>query len=628
MIFPPYPDPVKLYFLRIQISVIGFLSCLFSPAEPVIEAYYNPLLKPFFHGVASGDPTADGCIIWTRVTPDFESRVEISYTLSEGPDMVPIRAAGVVTTSGERDFTVKIDIDGLEADSTYYYQFHALGRSSIVGRFRTAPDQPVEELRFAVAVCSSFEWGYFAAYEHMAHRDDLNAVIFLGDYFYEYADNDPYSAEAIRDQRQVFPVGEAITLEDYRLRYATHRLDPQLRRAHQQHPFIAVWDDHEVADDAWSGGALNHDPDTEGAWAERLAAAKRAWFEWMPVRESGPSIYRRLSYGPLFDLFMLDTRLEARPRQIEDVTDPELQSLSRTLLGPVQKAWLKDGLRQSSATWKLIGNQVLFSELIVGWAAPLIGLTANEAESLFLDSWDGHPAERSELIQFMADQRIENIIFLSGDLHSSFAFEVVDQPLDPERYDPVTGAGAVAIEFAPPSITAANFDETASPLAARALELQINRRNLLFENRNPNPHLRFVDLDRHGYTVLTISPEAAQADFYFLDDVLSPDSPEYWGKGLRVTQGQARIIPAAAPAPGGSPAPLPAPALLAPDPSGNMLDGWFYTPADGWSYTDDTLFPYLWLGADSHWYRFYRSLEGGPVFVETGPVPNEAIFQN
>jgi len=599
----------------LRASILFLLCWSGGHAAPVIEDYYNPLLKPFYHGVASGDPTAEGCIIWTRVTPDFESLVEVSYTVSEAAGMLPVIAGGVVSTSAERDFTVKVDVDGLEADTTYYYQFHALGRSSIIGRFRTAPDQSVKHLRFAVAVCSSFEWGYFAAYAHMARRDDLNAIIHLGDYFYEYADNDPYSAEAIRDQRQVFPSGETITLEDYRMRYATHRLDPQLRRAHQQHPFIAVWDDHEVADDAWTGGAVNHDPETEGAWDERLAAARKAWFEWMPVREEGPSIYRRLSYGPLVDLFMLDTRLEARPRQIENVTDPDLLSPSRSLLGAVQKAWLKDGLERSSAAWKLIGNQVLFTEMNIGWAGPLIGLSSDEAESLFLDSWEGHPAERLELIRFFADQRIENVMFLSGDLHSSFAFEVVDQPLDPTCYDPATGAGAVAIEIAPPSVTAANFDETSNLFAAQALERQINRKTLLFDNRNPNPHLRFVDLDRHGYVLLTLSAEEAQADFYFLDDVLTPDSPEYWGAGLRVVRDQTMLHTTTAPIPETNPAPAPAPAFLSPDPSGNVLDGWFYTPACGWFYTDDTIFPYFWQQSDLDWDRFYRLMDGGPAEI-------------
>lgn len=519
-----------------------------------IEDLYQSELAPFYHGVASGDPLADGFIIWTRVTlPANQSRrrghVPVQWEVATDPCMKRVICRGTAFTSENSDYTVKVDVRRLPAGQTFYYRFMALGKSSIIGKSKTAPKTGVDQLKFAVISCSNYEWGYFSGYDQIAKRTDLDAVIHLGDYFYEYADNASYSSPVIRDERVLFPANETVTLGDYRTRHANYRLDPNLRCAHQQHPFIAVWDDHESANDAWTGGAENHDPATEGDWEARKAAAKKAYFEWMPVRGNA-RVSRALSYGPLMDLIMLDTRLEGRDEQINDVTSPALYAPDRTLLGQSQKEWLKSELESSAAQWKVIGNQVIFSEFNIGFAAALDPTTTPEAlENLFLDIWDGYPAERSDLVNFIGSNAIDNVVFLTGDFHSSFAFEVAIPAFGNPFYDPSSGAGAVAIEFATPSISAANFDENLDPGTSALLESVIN--NPVPTPVGPlnfNPHMKYVDLDQHGYFVLSVKADSVQADYYYLADILVPETTESWGAGLISAAGSNHLVRAVAPA--------------------------------------------------------------------------------
>jgi len=520
-----------------------------------IEDLYQAELAPFYHGVASGDPLPGGFIIWTRVTlPENQKPrrgpLPVQWQVARDPEMTQIVRRGTVLTSDKRDFTVKVDVRGLPAGSTYYYRFVALGTNSMIGKTKTAPRGGVEQLKFAVVSCSNYEWGYFSGYDRIAERTDLDAVIHLGDYFYEYADNASYSSPVIRDERVLFPAHETVTLQDYRTRLATYRLDPNLRRAHQQHPFIVIWDDHESANDGWTGGAENHDPATEGDWKARKAASKKAYFEWMPIRENSAGVSRSLSYGSLMELIMLDTRLEGRDEQINDVTSPALYAPDRTLLGESQKMWLKDELASSKATWKILGNQVIFSEFNIGFAAALDpSFTPEALESTFLDIWDGYPAERSELVNFIATEDIGNVVFLTGDFHSSFAFDVVDPAFGNPFYNPATGAGAVAVEFATPSLSAANFDENLDPGTSALLESFINQPlPTPFGPINFNPHMKYVDLDRHGYFVLSVTPEAVQADYYYLADILVAQTTESWGAGFISAVGSNHLVPAAAPA--------------------------------------------------------------------------------
>lgn len=499
----------------------------------------NPDWAPFFHGVASGDPLSDRVIIWTRVTPENMdgATVEVRWVVASDPELSMVVKSGTFIAEEAHDYTIKVDVTGLQSGTTYYYGFSALGKNSLTGRTKTTPiAEQASHLKFGVVSCSNYQAGYFNGYRRLAARNDIDAVIHLGDYIYEYQDGG-YGDTSLIGKRPIKPGHELITLEDYRIRYSTYRLDSSLARVHQQHPFITVWDDHESANDSYEGGAQNHSEGAEGAWEVRKADAKKAYFEWMPIRDNASGqVFRHIGYGNIMDLFLLDTRLEGREKQIENVQDSSLQDTNRTILGSEQREWLFEQLKNSDAKWKVIGQQVIFSELNVGWAAiadpsfSFFGL-----ESLFLDIWDGYPAERQKVIDLITADSINNVVILTGDFHTTLAFDVSSTPVNlvfqpfpgfgnipfynpSTSYNRISGKGAVAVEFATPSITSANFDENSTDSLALVLQNQINKDIValgILNLGNPNPHMKYADLIQHGYFVLDIKPDGVQADWFF-----------------------------------------------------------------------------------------------------------------
>ncbi len=498
---------------------------------------FNPDWAPFYHGVASGDPLEDRVIIWTRVTPDnpdVDTTIGVSWRMATDVALENVVQEGFVVTDASRDYTVKVDVTDLDPGTTYYYSFTAFEKNSLTGRTKTTPtaDQ-ADHLKFAVVSCSNYQAGYFNAYGQMSKFNDLDAVIHLGDYIYEYG-NFVYGDSDVWNERLVEPGTEIVSLEEYRMRYSTYRLDTNLIRIHQQHPFITVWDDHESTNDSYVDGAENHQPETEGDWETRKEEAKQVYFEWLPIRDNElRQVYRKISYGNLMDLIMLDTRLEGREKQIlqiESFQDSALADTNRTLLGAEQKQWLFDNLSNSTAKWKVIGQQVIFSELNVGWSAlqdP--NQTYFDAESIFLDIWDGYPAERTQVVNYIKDNDIDDVVILTGDFHTTFAFDVADPPVNttfsgnfpfynPSDYDPATGDGAIAVEFACPSITAANFDENLNLETALVFQTIINQP---FEPLpgvnlgNPNPHMKYTDFVQHGFYILDVKSDSVQANYYF-----------------------------------------------------------------------------------------------------------------
>ena len=273
----------------------------------------------------------------------------------------------------------------------------------------------------------------------------------------------------------------------------------------------------------------------------------------MPIRTQNTGIYRVINYGNLMDLIMIDTRIEGRDEQINDVTNPLMYAPNRTLLGQTQKEWFLDKLGKSTAKWKVIGNQVIFSEFNVGWAAAALTppQTPAQVESNFTDIWDGYPIERDNIIDFMSSNSINNVVWLTGDFHSTFAFDVAKRPSifgfdqATPTYNPATGEGSVAVEFATPSICSANFDENLDAQTSALLEYQINKPlPAPLEGVNPNPHMKFVDLDRHGYFILDIKESAVQADWFFVDKVLEPSEIEVFGEGWLTTDGRNHLTKA------------------------------------------------------------------------------------
>jgi alkaline phosphatase D len=485
----------------------------------------------FRHGVASGDPLRDRVVLWTRVTPGVPDEiVDVGWMLARDARMSRVFASGSVRTSAARDYTVKLDAVALEPGATYYYRFSARGARSAIGRTRTLPARPTARARLATVSCANLPFGFFNVYGRIAARRDLDAVVHLGDYLYEY-ENGRYGGRNEGDGRPLdrvpFPNREIVTLDDYRARYAQYREDSDLQAAHRQHAFIAVWDDHEFANNAWRDGAQNHDA-AEGSWTERRAAALRAWLEWMPVREApGPDyrLYRQFAFGDLADLMMLDTRIEGRDVQAPRTDTSALEKPSRHILGTAQEEWLFESLRDSTAAarpWQILGQQVML--------APQVPRGSAAVNS---DSWDGYRAARDRLFDAAAAAKTRHLVVLTGDVHSSWAYDVARDPFDRKSYDPATGAGAMGIEIVTPSVTSPTGlrdDQLAALMSAR-------------------PHLKYVSGAHRGYTVIDITRDRLQADWWYVPSIVERTASEQFGKGMVSEAGRPHLVDASTPSP-------------------------------------------------------------------------------
>lgn len=438
----------------------------------------DPALAPFYHGVASGDPLTDAVVIWTRVTTQDPS-ITVDWKIATDTLMQNIINSGTATTNASLDYTVKVDVAGLSPATTYYYQFSYDGDFSLIGRTKTAPSANVDQLRFAVVSCAKFDNGFFNAYESIAWRNDIDAVLHLGDYIYEYA-----VGNTLPGRDTLKPANEILTLEDYRIRHAHYHLDEQLRLLHQQYAWIVTWDDHETANNSWSGGAENHDPGTEGSWADRKAAGIQAYMEWLPVRQPMNNlIYRVVEYGPLAKIIVLDTRLEGRDEQVAATNTQAINDTSRTILGRTQLNWLKTNLSNSTSTWNVLAQQVMMAPLRV-------------AGNIFnSDQWDGYNADRERVYDHILDNNIENVVVLTGDIHTSWANNLENQNGDD-----------VAVEFVCTSITSNGLNLDANLIV-----------NLL-------SHVKYAKFDQRGYNILTLDANKAQNDFYFMNTIESVDT--------------------------------------------------------------------------------------------------------
>ncbi|MEU1863079.1 alkaline phosphatase D family protein [Streptomyces gardneri] len=517
-------------------------------AAPALLGAASPALADsgapaFLHGVASGDPLPDGVLLWTRVTPSAEAvpgsglgpDVTVGWELAEDRGFARTVASGSTTASASSDHTVKADVRGLRPATAYWFRFTAGDAVSPAARTRTAPAADVAGpgVRFGVVSCANWESGHFSAYRHLAGRSDLDAVLHLGDYVYEYASG--VYPEAKDTVRQHEPRHEIVSLADYRTRHGHYKTDADLQALHAAHPMVAIWDDHEFANDAWAGGAENHTPGAEGEWAARVAAAKQAYFEWMPVRASTEgTVFRRLRFGKLADLHLLDLRtFRSAPAKTGSgsVDDPE-----RTIAGRAQLDWLKAGLAGSDATWQLVGTSVMISPIAFGALpahlleplAELMGLP-KEGLAVNVDQWDGFTDDRKELIGHLTSRAIRNTVFLTGDIHMAWANDV---PVKAATY-PLSASAAT--EFVVTSVTSDNLDDmlnvapgTLSVVAAGAVKAA-------------NRHVKWVDMDHHGYGVLDVTSERSQMDYYTVSDKADPAATTAWARSYRTKSGTQRV---------------------------------------------------------------------------------------
>lgn len=417
----------------IQKSLFGFgalsLSAGFTGCNDSSDQETATLQVNFEHGVASGDPLQDRVILWTRLTPsDSSARLQVTWEIALDQQFKQIIKTDKVTTAAAQDFTVKVDAIGLKPNQSYFYRFSFGDKISPIGQTKTLPTS-TSKVSFAVCSCSNYPAGYFYVYREMA-KQDVDVVIHLGDYIYEYG-ADGYAAEDAAKLGRTLAADnnkEIIKLDDYRKRYALYRKDKDLQSLHHRHPFIVIWDDHELANDAWREGAENHTEETanaknEGKFSERKLAALQAYFEWMPIRpvdNQHIKIYRQFNFGDLVNLMMLDTRIIARDEQLDygKFINPMIGKLdavafqaalfnsTRTIMGETQREWLLGNkekniigvIQSSNATWDVLGQQILMTKMFVP-AELLQALAEITAGNPSLDTLNKMNAQITELVK-------------------------------------------------------------------------------------------------------------------------------------------------------------------------------------------------------------------------------------
>ena len=518
--------------------------------------------RTFPQGVASGDPTPDGVLLWTRLEP-AGGRERVAYEIAADPDFRRLEGSGVVEVGGETDHTLRVVVTGLAAATTYWYRFTARGVTSPIGRTRTAPDPEADvPVRIALASCQDYGGRWFHAWRTLVERDDVDFVLFIGDYIYESIGH--LAAKLPADRTPVIPDGlelddplkgriAALTLADYRALYRQYRTDPDLRAMHARFPFVAMWDDHEFANDCWQDHATDFD-DARGDEAEpdRRAAASRAFFEYVPVRppfHAGAAsphdlqLYRSVRWGKHAEFVLLDERyyrdddvipegpvdasvghimmnsaFGARAFVIKDAFDRREAAKLPTMLGAAQRGWAIDALHASTATWKVLTSPLTMAQMVLD----LTGFTQLPAQFrqrfyFKTDQWDGYRSERRALLEACSD--LEELVVLSGDLHGFYAstlyadFDAPGEPVAPEYVVSAISAATVDAQLE------AIVDGTALLKALGLAELIPGYdANLLATN----PHIAYAESTRNGLAIVDLGPDAVEVELVLAGDVTTP----------------------------------------------------------------------------------------------------------
>jgi alkaline phosphatase D len=502
------------------------------------------------YGVASGDPLSDRVILWTHAKYQNKAdSVPLTWQVATEIEFTNIVASGVAQSSAETAYTCKVDATGLAANQSYFYRFVSDKHVSPIGRTKTLPIGSVAQVKLAVLSCSNYPTGYFNVYSEVA-KSDVDVAIHLGDYIYEYAATGYASENAAKLGRTSVPSTELLSLDDYRLRHAQYKSDADLKQFHASKPMIAVWDDHEIANDTYKDGAENHTAATEGSFAARKAAAIQAYHEWMPIRTGSDKnkIYRSFNFGSLMSLHMLDTRLIGRDQQVEfaDLLTPSKQaaamatltSTSRQLLGAEQLQWLTSQMATSTSTWQFLGQQVLMGRMefpltilqalnptdtspqaqaagqqaiadyLTAKTKSAMGLPLSVTETALLnqpklgynlDAWDGYPVAREILLSTVSQLR-KKLVVLAGDTHNAWHSNLT-----------LLNGQKVGEEFATSSVSSPGLETylTIPPANIKAIfEGVVN-------------DLKWMDASRRGYLKMTITPAQVQGEWFFIDTILS-----------------------------------------------------------------------------------------------------------
>lgn len=473
------------------------------------------MARVFAHAAASFEPTADSVLLWTRLSRGQRS---VDWELAADPDVARVIASGRVTTSPEVDFTVTVDVGGLDPATTYWYRFRAGGEESPVGRTKTLPAAGAESFRLATVSCARYSVAPLGVYRALAERD-VDLVLHLGDYIYE--------DDGSKGPRTHEPPHEAVTLDDYRRRLAQVRADPDAQALHLRHPMVTIWDDHDLADNAWTHGAKPHDPDVHGPWRDRLLAAATARQEWVPSRLTNPhdvlKVWRSMSIGDLAEVVLLDTRVAGRDRHAGDEGARPLEDPQRSLLGDEQRTWLCEQLQLASQPWLILASGVVMNDLQLPWPRLLRkigrwlpnGYAASGSCLLRDDQWDGYPAERRRVVSWMADRHASGrrTVVLSGDVHSSWAFE-----------GPCSEDGTpVAVELTAPAVSSAAMGR--APVTGRLLDRAVKKL----------PYVKWAEVTHRGYCVVDVDLDAVTTSWWFVDPFdEDPAGNERFGAAFRV----------------------------------------------------------------------------------------------
>lgn len=524
-------------------ALLGVSSAALLPGCSSLDTRTDPESSSVFaHGVASGDPDASSVVLWTRVS-GYEGPVGVDWQVSPNADFSRIERRGSFTTNADRDHTVKVIADGLRSGQRYFYRFTVGPLQSAIGQTLTLPAGRVDELTLAVTSCSNYQFGFFNVYEAIAEDPDVDIVVHLGDYLYEY-DIDTYGGPiGQRIGRAHEPAHEMVSLADYRQRHAQYKTDQSSQAMLSRHPLVATWDDHESTNNPWSGGAQNHQPD-EGLWAQRRADSLQAYYEWMPVRdpastEARAKLWRHYKFGDLLSLITLESRHTARSEQInigdysDRLTDPDAARIfyeevvgdpSRRMLSDELEKFLATELRESVAAerpWRVVANQTILAKVvaprlnedpIIGAARQqlgesperLLGMLTDFGELQLagnMDAWDGYPAARERFYAIAGDAGVNDLLVITGDTHIFWQNHLMSE--NGQRFGVELGTSAVS--------SPRGFHEIGIAASNRFDELTAAH----------NESVEWVDGRARGYVRLRLGRTRAIADFITVNNIES-----------------------------------------------------------------------------------------------------------
>lgn len=468
-------------------------------------AFQNWVTTNYFeYGVASGDATQNSIILWTRVSDDSSSSIEVQWQVSKALNFDRIVASGTAHTNKDRDYTIKIDCEDLEPNTPYFYRFIYKNDHSVTGSFKTLPNELTTDIQLAIVSCNNYEDGYFNSFRNIANQEEISYVCHLGDYIYEYETLGYGNAAFVAKSNRVNdPLHEIVTLDDYRKRYKLYRSDKDLQLIHQKKAFYCMWDDHELANNAYVEGAKNHQPN-EGDWEVRKQAALQAYFEWMPVRATNvQEMIRKVHINSDCQILFLEERLDGRSKQFPKQA-VELNDETRKLISDKQFHWIKNNLLEKNYRWNIVMNQVMFT----GYSLPNSNTTKD------VDWWTGYPQQRNDLVNVFSQMENPPVI-ITGDHHQAHILQLKDDKQN-----------ILAYEFLTPSITSKNDD--------RLLELEVQKKqNQLYEH---NPHVLYSNTNAHGYFILKVSKKHLVFDYRYTDTILEITNKEHQGPLLQLSR--------------------------------------------------------------------------------------------